>query len=73
LRCLLDCELKGSKPNTRSTVVTEEQFHRVLTGVGEKLKPILLIAYDHGMRKREVLDLRWDQVDLQAGKVDDKV
>jgi len=29
----------------------------------------LLMAFDTGMRKREVLDLRWQQVDLRSGTI----
>jgi integrase len=37
---------------------------------GEKwLRPILLVAFDTGMRKSEVLNLRWSQLDLRAGAV----
>ena len=31
--------------------------------------PILVVAYDTGMRKGEILNLRWSQVDLKAGSV----
>ena len=58
-----------NRPNTRSVVVTEDKFQVVLSKVRDNIRPILLIAYDHGMRKREVLDLRWDQVNLKEGKL----
>jgi integrase len=33
------------------------------------LRPILVVAYDTGMRLREVLHLRWEQLDLDEGVV----
>ena len=30
---------------------------------------LILIAYRHGLRASELIALRWDQVDLRAGKV----
>jgi len=33
------------------------------------LRPIILVAYDTGMRRGEVLRLRWDQVDLREGRL----
>lgn len=35
-----------------------------------RLRPVLLVAFDTGMRQREVLDLRWEQVDLRSGTID---
>lgn len=57
------------KPNVRRTVVTEEIFAKVYTAASRALKPILLTAYDTGMRKQEVLGLRWRQVELEAGVI----
>ena len=50
------------KPNVRRMVVDEEMFGRLFEASEESLRPILLTAFDSGMRKREVLDLRWEQV-----------
>jgi len=57
------------KPNTRSMVLSEEEFQLLLGQCDEVLRPILLIAYDHGLRKREVLDLCWNQVDVAEGRL----
>ena len=57
------------KPNVRRTVVTEEAFLRLHGAAEECFKPILAVAYETGMRKREVLDLRWEQLDLKEGVI----
>jgi integrase len=55
------------KPNVRTSVITEEVFRRLSNACEPALKSILTVAFDTGMRKREILDLRWEQVDLNAG------
>jgi integrase len=57
------------KPNVRRVVLDEAAFQRLLEASEESLKPILLVAFDTGMRQREILDLRWEQVDLRQGVV----
>ncbi len=56
-----------SKPNVRTTVIDEEIFRRLGDVCDPALRPILTVAFDTGMRKREILDLRWEQVDLKLG------
>jgi|SRR5579871_2421051 len=57
------------KPNVRRTVVNEEAFQKLLDAAEEAFRPILLVAYDHGLRKGEILDLRWEQLDLREGVI----
>ncbi len=54
------------RSNVRRSVIDEEAFARLLAAADEPLRPILLVAYDTGMRKAEILNLRWSAVDLQA-------
>jgi hypothetical protein len=56
-------------PNVRRVVLDEEAFQRLQASAEKWLRPILLVAFDTGMRKSEVLNLRWSQVDLRAGAV----
>ncbi len=56
-------------PNVRRVVLDEEGFQRLIDASDAWLRPILLVAYDTGMRKSEVLNLRWSQLDLKAGAV----
>ena len=59
-----------NKPNARDMVVNEEQFAMLHEVAEPLLKPILLMAYDTGMRKGEILSLRWAKVDLKAGTIE---
>ena len=55
-----------SRSRAGRTVLDEEGFGRLFAAAEEALRPILLVAFDTGMRKAEILKLRWDQVDLGA-------
>jgi integrase len=57
------------KPNVRRMVVDENGFQRLFAAAEEALQPILLLAFDTGMRKEELLALRWEQVDLEASTI----
>jgi integrase len=56
-------------PNVRRVVLDDEAFERLRAKAEPWLRPILLVAFDTGMRKSEVLNLRWSQLDLKAGAV----
>lgn len=56
-------------PNVRRVVLDEEAFQRLHAKAEAWVRPILLTAFDTGMRKSEVLNLRWSQLDLKAGAV----
>src|SRR5262249_22608920 len=57
------------RPNVRRTVVTDEMFAALHATADPLFQPILMTAYDTGMRLREVLGLRWEQVNLTEGVV----
>jgi len=50
--------------NVRDRVLNEEEFEKLLQVSPEHLKPILICAYETGMRLGEILPLRWEQVNL---------
>jgi integrase len=57
------------KPNVRWSVLDDAAFEKLLAAVESQLKPIILFAYDTGMRLR-VIGLRWSQVNLKLGVTD---
>lgn len=54
------------RPNARRVMVREETFQKVLDEASEVARPILVLAYDTGMRQGEIRKLRWEQIDFQA-------
>jgi len=57
------------KPNVRRSVLDDAAFGKLHAAAEAQLQPIILVAYDTGMRLREVLGLHWSQVDLELGVV----
>jgi integrase len=57
--------LKGEVRRTRFILPTEIQ--RLLSNCADHLKPIVRVALHTGMRKGELLTLKWDQVNLEQG------
>lgn len=58
-----------AEDNVRRTVLNEEAAARVLAESTPLLRAIMLTAYDSGMRRREVVFLRREQVDFETGAV----
>jgi integrase len=53
--------------NIRDRVLTEEEFAKLLEHSPKHLRPILICAYETGMRQGEILCLKWNEVDLARG------
>lgn len=53
--------------NERDRVLSPEEWGRLFDAAADHLKPILLMAYQLGLRQGEVLKLTWDRVDLNGG------
>jgi integrase len=45
------------------------EYVKLLEALPDYVKPIFTVGYYTGMRKGEILKIKWDQVDLEAGKV----
>lgn len=54
---------------TKLRVVTEDEFIKVYENASDDLKPILVMAYNTGMRRSEILSLKWDNVNLSNGYI----
>jgi len=57
------------EPLTKFRTVTPEDYQKVYTEATETLKLILDIAINTGMRKSEILNLKWDNVDMNNGHI----
>lgn len=56
----------------RERVISEEEERRLLaalTGRHEELRPIIILALHTGMRRNEILKLKWTDVDFMANEI----
>ncbi len=53
--------------NIRMRVLSLEEFENLLAACSPHLHPVVLTAYYTGMRRAEILNLTWDEVDLKSG------
>lgn len=58
-------KLYSEKDCIRERVLTEDEERRLMSASSERLKPIILVALNSGMRLSEILGLRWDRVDFK--------
>ncbi|MGH7442226.1 MAG: tyrosine-type recombinase/integrase [bacterium] len=56
--------VKLFKENVRDRVLSWEEYQRLLEACSDHLVPIVTLAYRTGMRRGEILGLRWDQLRL---------
>jgi len=61
----------GVKPfkenNARDRILSPEEYVRLLAHCPAHLKPVVKLGYLTGMRRGEILGLRWGQIDLKEG------
>jgi integrase len=59
----------GKLHNARTGMFEEAEFRKVLSGLSDDLKPFVEAAHWSGWRKRELLNLRWSQIDFMRGEM----
>ena len=57
------------EPPGRLRYLMPEEVHRLLGFCAKHIKPIVVTAVNTGMRKSEILNLRWSEVDLKNRKI----
>jgi integrase len=55
--------------NERDRILSPDEYARLLANCPAHLKPIVKVAYITGMRRGEILNLTWGQVDLKQGLI----
>lgn len=55
--------------NKRLRYLSTEEFNSLIQACSPHLKPIVIVAVLTGMRKGEILNLKWEQVDLKHGYI----
>lgn len=55
--------------NQRLRYLTEDEIQRLLASCDSRIYPIVLTALLTGMRKEEILSLKWDNIDLKNGYI----
>jgi len=48
-------------------ILSNEEFSKLYSASYETLKPILMMAVNTGMRRGEILELKWDDVNMKQG------
>jgi integrase len=56
-----------AKEEPKERILTEQEIRRLIENSEEPLRHIILVALNTGMRKTEILNLEWDQVNLEEG------
>jgi integrase len=58
------------KEEPKGNYIPDQEFWKIYKYLPDYLKPVILVAYLTGMRRGEILELKWDRVNLSEGYVD---
>jgi len=58
---------KFREPASRERILTQDEAQRLVDTAGPELRPIIITALGTGMRRGEILSLKWSDVDLVRG------
>lgn len=59
-------KLFSEKDNLKEQMLAEEDEEKLLGECADHLRPIILTALNAGMRRNEILSLKWNEVDLKG-------
>jgi len=62
-------KLFSEKDNLKERILTEAEEEKLLEVCSETLRPIILVALNTGMRRAEILNLKWNHIDFEAMKI----
>ena len=55
---------KFKEPNSKERILNASEMTRLIDAANNHLKPVLIIALNTGMRRSEILSLKWENVNL---------
>ena len=55
---------KFKEPKGRERILSPEEIRRLIANASDWLRPIIIVALNTGMRRNEILSLRWRNADL---------
>ncbi len=61
--------VKFLQENQRDRVLNHQEYKKLISVAKEHIVPIIKVGYWTGMRKGEILNLKWTQVDLKAKRI----
>jgi integrase len=61
--------LYSEKDALKERILSKEEEARILQASADHIRPILIVALNTGMRRGEILSLKWEQVDFQAKEI----
>jgi integrase len=60
---------KFREPHSRERILTADESRRLIAAASPALRPVLIVALNTGMRRGEILSLRWKDVDFVKGLI----
>ncbi len=60
---------KFKEPAGRERILTAEEARRLIDNASKAIRPVLIVALNTGMRRGEILGLRWRAVDFVRGSI----
>ena len=65
------CKVKlfSEKDNQKERILTRDEEARLFAACSAHLSPVLLVALNTGMRRGEILNLRWKHIDFEARQI----